>query len=106
MISVTCLSGDDVLMRCSEYCSSIFSFIHKDSCHWTPLHYCAQRGDALSVEYLLRHGAVDNADDCGVTARDLAEKYGHHVLLNLFPNNVALLLERSESAVARNALAA
>ncbi|CAD7937814.1 unnamed protein product [Amoebophrya sp. A25] len=56
----------------------------KDSVQWTPLHYCCQRGDSSSVELLLRSGAVDSPDDTGTTAKKLAEKCGHHHLLNLF----------------------
>lgn len=60
----------------------------KDSCHWTPLHYACQRGDIEVVRLLLRSGAVDSEDDLGTTARDLAEKCGHHVLLTILANPI------------------
>eukprot|EP00392_Amoebophrya_sp_AT5.2_P010693 g10758.t1 len=57
----------------------------QDSAQWTALHYCCQRGDSGCVELLFAKGAVDVADDLGVTARSLAESNGHLHLLNLFP---------------------
>ncbi|CAD7960614.1 unnamed protein product [Amoebophrya sp. A120] len=76
----------------------------KDSVNWTALHYCCQKGDLLSVEVLFKYNAVDSEDDVGVSARSLAEKCGHHHLLNAFPGNVNYTLNATGGSLGGNSL--